>query len=161
MKQYEITFLTREDPKGAAPVQKEIEALGGKIISSAFLGQKQLVYPIKKEKSAFYTTVVVEIEPEKVLELNRKLGLKEEILRHLIIIAKAVKIFPPVAPKPRKAAPEGKVKPAGEEKALTPVKAVEKPKVVPRKKALPAEPILNDEERLKALDKKLDELLKE
>jgi len=162
MKQYEITYLTREEPKAGAPVAKVIESLDGKITSSSHLGQKQLAYPIKKEKSAFYTTVLFEIPGEKVLELNRKLNLEEEILRHLIISAK-VGVISPLAPplKPEKAIEKPLV-----EKPAVPLPEIKEEKPKPLKpKPVRKKPVLeegvSEEDRLKALDKKLDELLKE
>src|SRR3990167_6595197 len=99
MNKYEITIITKEpldtalEPSSRAevqgkdekeaPVKKEIETLGGKVLGVNSLGQKQFVYPIKKETAGFYTVINFEIEPTKVLELNQKLGLKTEILRHL------------------------------------------------------------------------------
>lgn len=163
MKQYEITYLTQEDLK-EKPVAKEIEELGGKIISALPLGQKQLVYKIKKAKEAYFTTVIFDIEGEKVVDLNRKLDLKDEILRHLIVILKLPKEILPKAPKavkektveietPKVELPEEKI----EEKAAEtpkPTKAVKAEKETKESK-------IEEKERLKALDKKLDELLKE
>jgi small subunit ribosomal protein S6 len=185
MNKYEITIITKEDEK-EKPIKKEIEGLGGKVITVNSVGQRQMVFPIKKETAGYYTVVLFEIDPTKVLELNKKLGLNQEILRHLILVAKAAKIE---APKPIKVEPKIAVKPIEkveekpkevaekEEEITKPVekpkeekkpakKAVKKieaptePKVSPAAKAIEAEEI-SSEERLKALDKKLDELLKE
>lgn len=193
MKQYEMTFLTREEIKGAEPILKEIEALEGKIISTSTIGEKTLAYPVKKEKSAFFTTAIFEITPEKLPDLNRKLALKDDILRHLIIVYKEIKLAPvkerklkPVEIKKPVFAPEEPEiseiptfeKPRPEEQEVKEIKKVEEPKVKPapeikeEKKDLPAKPKVtpkkeipeagvSEEERLKALDKKLDELLKE
>jgi len=231
MKQYEITFITKEPFDTApsiklgtsqgkdlkeTPVKKEIEALGGKILNVSSIGQKNFTYPIKKEKAGFYTTVMFEIDPQKLMDLNKTIGLKEEILRHLIILYKAAKVGVPKAPK--MPAPE-KMLPKEEIKLPEPVKEIEVPKketkveekvaepkeekkaakkVAPKKvepkvskeadlsavaPALPAgrsakaEEIekparyasesvaggetISEEERMKELDKKLDELLKE
>jgi small subunit ribosomal protein S6 len=203
MKQYEITFVTKEEPKEKA-AKEMIESSGGKIVSASGLGEKQFVYPIKKETKGFYTTAVFEIEPEKLSELNKKLGLSEEILRHLIIIAKAAKTeMPSLKPKKVKeeipapkeiAAPEEEKKleapkPATRGSSLTvnarvehadsgkiakPLKKVEKPKAesldetrdkptkkVPTKVEEIEKETISEEDRLKELDKKLDELLKE
>ncbi|MEI6039998.1 MAG: 30S ribosomal protein S6 [Candidatus Berkelbacteria bacterium] len=84
MKTYEITFITREEPKESS-VKKDIENLNGRILSISNMGQKTFVYPIEKEKSGFYTTYIFEMEPEKLQDFSRKLGLGEEILRHLIV----------------------------------------------------------------------------
>lgn len=174
MKQYEIIFITRENLSGKDdPLTKEIEALDGKILNTSALGQKQLAYPIKKEKSGFYTSCLFEIEPEKLTDLNRKLDLKEEILRHLIIVAPKM-VTPPMAPKIEKKTlkkeeilPEKIVEaPKIEEKPLKIEKIAPKPaepkKEAPKKiKEEKKEVEETEEERLKALDKKLDELLKE
>ncbi|MCL5410442.1 MAG: 30S ribosomal protein S6 [Patescibacteria group bacterium] len=174
-KQYEITFLTKEDLK-EKPVSKEIEALDGKIISTSTLGQKQLSYKIQKEKEAYFTTVIFEINPEKITELNRKLNLKDEILRHLIVIFKKKETSTKITKKEElstKEKPEPK-----EEKKIAEVEAKEETEIekvkketkTPKKVQIPAvkpkkvekpEIELGEEERLKALDEKLDELLKE
>ncbi|MBM2821038.1 MAG: ribosomal protein, partial [Candidatus Berkelbacteria bacterium] len=128
MEKYEITIITKEpfdtahgkDTKDT-PVKKEIESLGGKILNVQSLGQKQMAYQIKKETAGFYTVITLEIDPTKVLELNKKFGLKQEILRHLILVAKAAKtevprvrkevvetktITPEVEEKPKEEIPE-------------------------------------------------------
>ncbi len=208
MKEYEITFITKEPFDTApsiklgasqgkdlkdSPVKKEIESLGGKILSTSSIGQKQFTYKIKKETAGTYSSAIFEIEPEKVNELNNKLVLKPEILRHLIIITRAVKIPLESAPKPiveKIAAPEEKLElPEVEEKPAlpTPVETIkeelkEKVKKPTEKKLVEAKkpvkeklfekekpaskPAIKEEDispddRLKALDKKLDELLKE
>lgn len=169
MNQYEITYLTKEDLK-EKPLADAIKSLDGKIISALSLGQKQLAYPIKKEKEAYFTTVIFEIEGEKNQELNRKLALKEDVLRYLITSAKITKA-PEKLEKPAKA-PLKKVSP--EKPIEEPPKEEKMPKKLPKipKPAKPAVPALkkekvvepaieSEEERLKELDKKLDELLKE
>lgn len=184
MNKYEITIITKEDTKDA-PVKKEIEDLGGKIIETSSIGQKQFVYRIKKETAGVYKTVVFELEPTKVLELNKKLSLNPEILRHLIITTKAAKAQAPkkekvkIQEKPPMVAPETEIKTLPTREIVTkptPTKAllktekepvkVTKPVVKPAPQPKPkVSPIEEEEEtreeRLKALDKKLDELLKE
>lgn len=164
MKKYEITFLAKEESASPSPVIKEIEALGGKIVSAVSLGQKQLVYPIKKEKNAFYTTSLFEIKEEKIFDLNRKLNLNDSILRYLIIVA------PKQQPKPVKkeeitgtAKPVQAEKPA-KEKEITVKEETLKKEIKPKEKVVkkvPKEETVDKKERLEALDKKLDELLKE
>lgn len=165
MKQYEITILTKEDLQ-EKPVKDEIKAFSGKILTTNSLGQKQLAYPIKKEKNAFFTTLVFEIEGEKLFDLNKKLGLKDEILRHLIIISPKAKTVLPAPRTPKVPAVEIAKKeleiapPTKEEAPKEEIVKLIKPKVVP-KKVEKKEETLSEEDRLKALDEKLDELLKE
>ncbi|KKQ18677.1 MAG: 30S ribosomal protein S6 [Berkelbacteria bacterium GW2011_GWA1_36_9] len=163
-KQYEITFLTKEDLKENS-ISKEIESLDGKIISTSTLGQKQLSYKIKKEKEAYFTTVIFEIAPEKVAELDRKLNLKDEILRHLIVIFKAKETPVKIVKKEETVTEEKEISKKTEEEkpeekiAEAEIK-VEKVKKETKKTKKP-EIELGEEERLKALDEKLNELLKE
>lgn len=219
MKTYEITFITKEEPKDSS-VKKGLEAFGGKILLVSSMGQKTFVYPIEKEKAGFYTTYLFEMEPEKMQDFSRKLGLDEEILRHLIVSIKPsqemagmpsklvdelkseVELVKPeleIIPEPdmaieiepeksldkarneeiviTKETPEIK-KPEVKEKAevieepkkevkKVAKKAVEKETKEEVKEKKPAKPLkpdvepVNEEERLEALDKKLEELLKD
>ena len=212
MKIYEITFITREEPKDSS-VKADIEALGGRILSISNMGQKTFVYPIGKDKSGFYSTYLFEIEPEKLQDFNRKLALEEEILRHLIIAIRpseeaivtgaekmAALEVKPVESLPEKTEteiiaepelaleiePEKSIEIASEteivaeeaeEKIEEPKKTakaetkkteekVEKPAKKEKsketvKETKPDVPAEDEEERLEALDKKLEELLKE
>lgn len=216
---YEITFITKEDPTsvGESIVKKIVESFDGRIISEVKLGQKNFVYPIKKEKSGFYTSFVFKIDPSKVQDINRKLLLEEEILRFLIVAINVKKdmselpvtelkpeeitgepedttaiiepeteiIEAPVteivtsepvieeeaaeeakeevakeiekeeAPKKEKVTSKSHLEPKSGERSLKPVKK-EKPA-----KTEPKEESESEEDRLEALDKKLEELLKD
>jgi len=184
MKNYEITFITLEEQQ-EKPVKAIIESLGGRILNIAPLGQKNFAYPIKKQKNGFYTTVSFEIEAEKVVEVNKKLALEDEILRFLIVAAKPlVNEVKPVAvkavPKATVEAKPAEIKPEKEEVAeeapKTPKKAAAKVKPAKKEKKAekPAKPSqaakeltesleepASEAERMEALDKKLEELLKE
>lgn len=205
---YEITFITKEDLKEPI-VEKTIEALEGRVLSENKLGMKNFVYPIRKEKSGFYTSLVFEIDPLKVTDLNRKLLLEEEVLRFLIVsinVNKEMAEIPETELKPEEVTgkpedttaiiepeqeievapvteivaeePEAKAEPEAEEPKVEtkektkkaaketekPVKATKKvteKKEKPVKKADVKEETETEEERLEALDKKLEELLKD
>jgi small subunit ribosomal protein S6 len=194
IKKYEITFITSEDLK-EKPVKTAIEKFGGKILKSDFLGEKQFTYKIEKKTKGFYATVIFEINPEKMAELNKILSLDEEIIRFLLISAERNDFTAPerksketALEKPTGHSPMGGAQteleiepPLGMQKELIkvePEKKIAKPKV---KKETVKEPVIEkvkevkkdkkveeitaeeatEEERLKALDKKLDELLKE
>jgi len=91
MNNYEITFITRElgnSPAGE-PFKDLLDSYSGNILSISSIGERQFVYPIKKETRGVYTTVLFEVEPNKLSDLNRKLSLTEEILRFLITAKKA------------------------------------------------------------------------
>ncbi len=167
MKQYEITIISKEEKTAKDKLaSKEIEDLGGKVLKTDPLGQKQFAYPIKKEKAGFYSVSLFEINPEKLFDLNKTLSLNDDILRYLIIAYKEMK----ETPKPKKkekllpTKPLMKKEEVKEKITETPEKEEEikvpKPKIT--KKELPVKvEETDDKERLKALDKKLDELLKE
>jgi len=179
-KQYEIIYLTKEDPQitNDKTIIGEIENLGGKITNTNSLGEKTLVYPIKKEKSAFYTSTVFELESEKLQDLNRKLILKEEILRYLIVVAKLTtevktekKPSAKMEIKPKEIIKEKiEVKEDTKEAEVTKEeKIIKKPETKEIKQPKVEKPVAkkkkveetSEEDRLKALDEKLNELLKE
>lgn len=179
MQQYEITFLTTEEAKNPgvdSPVAEIINGLSGKIISGSSLGQKQLVYKIKKMGEAYFSTIIFELPPEKITELTRKLNLKDEILRTLIVIHKKSETsLPKISEKKIEEKPfdkaQGKKEEVKEEKevegtktetkAKTKVKLPKITKTLPAKPEKSAEPEIDEEARLKTLDEKLNELLKE
>ncbi|MDO8686832.1 MAG: 30S ribosomal protein S6 [Candidatus Berkelbacteria bacterium] len=183
MKTYEITFITKEDLK-EKPVKEDLEKLGGKILSISGIGEKNFTYPIKKEAKGFYTTISFEIDPVKLIDLNKKLSLHDDILRHLIIIGKTAQVEIPKLPKPEKEieAPKKEKKEIKDIEDVKEIKEVPKPvkketvkplDLVPQGARGKEKPKVSakvteiekdtetEEDRLKALDKKLDELLKE
>ena len=206
MKTYEITFITKEEPKEI--VKKEIEAFDGKILSISSLGLKTFVYPIEKEKAGVYSTYLFEMAAEKLQDFNRKLSQDEEVLRHLII---ALRPSEQIAKEPTTikemeiaAEPEAEMAELTKELAevpaetmaieIEPEKAIELPeteietietpieitkvkaekpvvvkekavkKVIKKAEIKPTKPEVepvDEEERLEALDKKFEELLKD
>ena len=91
MKKYEISFIVRPDLEKEAveKIAKEYENVLVKnkanILSSKELGQKELAYTIKGQKTGFYYLVNVESESEAIDEFNRLATIDENILRHIII----------------------------------------------------------------------------
>ncbi len=91
MKKYEMMFIVKATMESdqvkatAENVKKTVENLKGKIIEYKELGEKKLAYPIKKELNGYYFVMQFEATNEAEAELNRKAGLDENILRHLII----------------------------------------------------------------------------
>ena len=91
MKKYEVMFIvnaTMESDKvksTAESMKKVIEDAGSKVVEFKELGEKKLAYPIKKQINGYYYVMTIEATKEAQAELNRKAGLDENILRHLII----------------------------------------------------------------------------
>ncbi len=83
-RQYEISFLTlREGDKEA--VQAAIAGAQGEILSEGRYAETRLAYPIKKQTSAFFGSIVFSVLPEKAPEIEKKLRFTEGVLRFLIV----------------------------------------------------------------------------
>lgn len=187
---YEITFITKEEKDDT--VKRTIENLGGKIFSENKMGRKKFAYPIKKEEAGFYCSYIFELDQNKINELNKALFLKNQVLRHLVVVSTGIKetIKPESEIKKTKSVktvPQKTkiIKEEKETKESEKTKTPEKPekkitqkteklvvkekeekniKPIPKKTEKPASPkteLTDEEERLKALEEKLEEILKE
>mgnify|MGYP001810065220 CR=1 FL=1 len=92
MKKYEIMFIVRSDvEEGAnkkvfADMEKVLSDNGAKLTLSKDMGQKQLAYEIKKNKSGFYYLFNIEANDDKAIkEFDRLALINDKIIRHLII----------------------------------------------------------------------------
>ena len=91
MNKYEMMFIVKatmeeSNVKAAAEnVNKLAESLKAKVESFKEMGQKKLAYPIKKEISGYYFVMTMTANKEAIKEVNRKMSIDENIIRHLII----------------------------------------------------------------------------
>lgn len=141
VKKYELSFMLKSD-EAAESVSALLKNQGCEILERSQAQKMKLAYPIKKEVSALFLTVVVEILPEKISGLDHQLRLVPEILRFIIIT-------PPVEKEDRSERPMrySRGKPESP-------KRIDEPKDTPP--SVPAEPeILTNE----LLEKKLEEIL--
>ena len=69
----------------AENVKKLAESLKAKVDSFKEMGQKKLAYPIKKEISGYYYVMTMTASKETIKEVNRKMSIDENVIRHLII----------------------------------------------------------------------------
>lgn len=187
MQEYEITYLVEnEEAAQNKVVEDTIKNLSGETVSSKPWGQRNLAYPIGKLNTAFYVTVVFNMIPDNIRKLNRTLRLDGNIVRFLIIRGANEVIEEKPEDRRYEKKPEAKtieIKPKlAEPKVVTSVsKPVitkkELPKTAPVKAEKPADieksvkkptPVIkskkeeaSDEERLKQLENKLQDLLKE
>jgi len=186
MQEYEITYLVENEEEAKKDaVGETVKNHGGEIISAKPWGQRNLAYPIHRLNTAFYTTVEFKMEPDEVRKFNRTLSLNKSIIRYLIISGikhielkseqeaaedKRVRMkVPKVIIKTEKEIDKKQVQPPVLSKpAIKPMPKpvveplIEKEKVAP--KPAPAKPkkeAISDEERLKQLEGKLQDLLKE
>ena len=147
MQHYELLYiisakLTEEEIE---PVNKQvtdlIEKNEGKITLKEGLGKKKLAYPINHNFHGYYELLEFDLTQEKLAEVDNKIKLTNEILRHQII-KKKVKTEEDVA---REKEIMEKIEQKREEKE----KKEEVKKEEPAKEKL----------KLEDLDKKLDEIL--
>jgi len=91
MNKYEIMYIVKATQdadavkKTAEAVKKAVEDCKGKVSEFKELGEKKLAYPIKKEISGYYYVIQFESSKEAEAEVDRKVGLDENVLRHLIV----------------------------------------------------------------------------
>ena len=91
MNKYELMFIVKttmeseEALKIAKSYEKAVSENGGKCTNFKDMGQKKLAYAIKKQVNGFYYVINFDGTGATVKELDRRLGLDENIIRHLIV----------------------------------------------------------------------------
>ena len=87
LKTYEVVFILdsrKIEDNGetfAKEAEKEIEKLGGKVVSTTSLGRKQFARPIGKHRAGNYWDLIVEIAPGAVAALKDRYRLNTTVLR--------------------------------------------------------------------------------
>lgn len=163
MTKYELTYLTVGEESANAESVRDTLTQNEAVIESVnnWTGRRKLVYPIKKQDQAFYTTVVFAGEPSTVKPISDALLSNEEILRSLIVH------YVPQPERggtgePEKTEPKvAKIEPVETEKAEVVTESAheeEKSETKPKRTRVKKE---KTEEEAKALDDKLEELLHE
>lgn len=93
MRNYEFTFIARPDveDEGLAGVTERVSQFitegGGQITNVDNWGRRHLAYPIRKQREGYYVLMQVQLDPESIGELERKLKLTEEVIRYLLVQA--------------------------------------------------------------------------
>jgi small subunit ribosomal protein S6 len=91
MKGYELFYIigTQYTDDEIGGVQTKIasmlEEAGAKILKNENLGKIRLAYPIKKIRHGSYILVYFDAEGSVITDVNRRLGLADEVLRHTIL----------------------------------------------------------------------------
>lgn len=164
MRQYEITYLTANE-QDSPKVGELLSSLGANISREVPLGTRRMSYPIKKLTSAFYSTIVFNIEPERLGAMESRLRLAPFIVRHLIVARPTKK----VDVKKEEARLERLEDSREEEPIAAPKEEVaEKPTKKPRatketaaKKTAKEPKAPSEKERQKVLDEELKKILEE
>jgi small subunit ribosomal protein S6 len=97
---YEHTFLARHDLSA-----QQMEALmdkfssvlkenGGRVIAHEYWGLKPLSYRIKKNRKAHFGFLQVETPPAAIAEMERQMGISNDVLRFLTVRVEAHETLP-------------------------------------------------------------------
>jgi small subunit ribosomal protein S6 len=90
-RKYELTVLlspTAKDggrDKFEAKVEKILKVLDGKVVKAMEMGKKQLAYKINDLSEAIYVNFVLEMPTASVVQLDKKLVVDKEVIRHLLV----------------------------------------------------------------------------
>lgn len=93
MRSYELVFIVHPEVDGddltaiVETVKGLVERGGGEVTQVEPWGLRRLAYPIQKQWEGQYVLMRFELEPRSVAELERGLGLTEQVMRHLIVCA--------------------------------------------------------------------------
>jgi small subunit ribosomal protein S6 len=88
---YEHIFLARQDVTAqqvetmADQFKGVIEAGGGKVEKTEMWGVKSLAYRIKKNRKAHFTLLNIDAPAPAVAEMERQMGINEDVLRFMTI----------------------------------------------------------------------------
>ena len=62
-----------------------IEAGGGKVGKTEYWGLKSLAFRVKKNRKAHYTLMNIDAPHDAVAEMERQMGINEDVLRYLTV----------------------------------------------------------------------------
>lgn len=90
MTNYEVMFIINpalEEEKKEATVEKvkEIVAADGEVSKVDVWGMRKLAYPIQKKNEGYYVVIEFAASTELPKELDRRLRISDDVMRHIII----------------------------------------------------------------------------
>lgn len=91
MRTYELLAVFKpnldaeEVDKAIEKVNADITGFGGKVESTDKIGRKKLAYEIQNYRDGFFTTMIFDMDPEKVVEFKRQLRLNDSVLRTMFL----------------------------------------------------------------------------
>ncbi|MFL5285809.1 MAG: 30S ribosomal protein S6 [Rhodopila sp.] len=97
---YESVLIARNDVTQqqveavAEEIKTELEADGGAVKKTEYWGLRSLAYRIKKNRKGHYMLLGLDAKPAFITEMERKLGLNEDILRFMTIRVEEVEEGP-------------------------------------------------------------------
>lgn len=97
---YEHVFLARQDVTSqqveemTAQYKQLLESQGGTVAKTEHWGVKPLAYRINKNRKAHYTLLNIDAPAPAVAEMERQMGISEDILRFMTIRVEALEEVP-------------------------------------------------------------------
>jgi len=91
MASYEIVYILSptisedELPNAVNRIGDIIQRIGGSVTEVIQWGRKKMAYPIKKHSEGNYVLAKLEVNSSDIKELEAKLRLSGEVLRHLLV----------------------------------------------------------------------------
>lgn len=91
MRTYEVVFIAQPglDETGLASlvetVKRTVTENGGEIVKEEMMGRRKLAYPINRYDEGHYVLLHASLERPALNELERRLKLSEDVLRHIIV----------------------------------------------------------------------------
>lgn len=90
MRNYELLFvlnpsLNEEQRAEMIEKIKSIIEAGGKVENVDEWGEKKLAYPIEKNVTGYYVVVTFQAEKDLPKELDRRIRISDNIMRHIIV----------------------------------------------------------------------------
>ncbi len=90
MNKYEVMFIIDidlEDAKKEAVIEtvKEIISAEGEVSKVDVWGARKMAYPIQKKNDGYYVVIEFTAAPTLPKELDRRMKISENIIRHLIV----------------------------------------------------------------------------
>ena len=99
---YEVTFVVRSD-LSKADVQKLTDSLTkivtdhkDTVVKNEYWGLRTLAYKINKMNKGHYTMLGLDAQPETIRELERNIGINEDVIRHLTVRVEKLDATPSV-----------------------------------------------------------------
>ncbi|HVZ07985.1 30S ribosomal protein S6 [Rhodopila sp.] len=97
---YETVLIARNDVTQqqveavADEIKTELEAEGGAVKKTEYWGLRSLAYRIKKNRKGHYMLLGLDAKPAFITEMERKLGLNEDILRFMTLRVEEIEEAP-------------------------------------------------------------------
>ena len=91
MKNYELLTIfkpsldSEELDKAVEKISLDVKDAKGSVVSTDKMGRKKLAYDLQGYRDGFFTTLVVSLPAESIVEFKRNLKLNENILRFMFM----------------------------------------------------------------------------